>query len=285
MPNGYPPGFYTRFTRNMLEFLKHRPDIDLESLDHATEETTYPLDQAHNDIQIHNRSGSHIFIIEATGIAYVRTRKGGAKYQLRVGSISFPFKELYLTNTAQAGKHVSIIIGYEAFIEFTSAHDVMKILNVSDVQVNPATQEKQDSLIGRLDLKPSELESAIRDTKIIDVTDKPVSAGVEYEFVAVTGIGIVIDAFVLSPSTSFSVILTINGIDILDKTYVQYLAISDSIKDIAAFPERDSDGGLTGKYLVCLKNVHFKNHISIKVKNNSGGSITFNNLFCKYKVV
>lgn len=284
MPNGYPQ-FITKFNRDLLEFLKHRPDIDLESLDHATEEIPYPLDQARDNQVIHNRSGDRIFITSATGLAYIRTRIGGAKYKLRVGAISLPFKKLFLTNTAQAGKRVSIIIGYEAFIDFAASHSLMKVLNVADLEINPASEEKQDSLIARQDLKPSELESAIRDTKIIDVTDKAVSAGQEYEFVAITGVGTIIDVFVLSPSVSFSVILTINGIDILDRTYTQYLAISDSIKDIAAFPERDGDGVLTGKYLVCLKNVHFKNHISIKVKNNSGASVTFNNLFCKYKVV
>jgi len=161
----------------------------------------------------------------------------------------------------------------------------VKILNVADAEINPANEEKQDSLIARIDLKPSELGSAVRDTKIIDETDKVVSAGDTYEFVAVTGVGTVINAFFLSPSTSFSVILTINGIDLLDRTYAQYLTISDNLPGIAAFPERDSDGVLTGKYLVCLKDIHFKNHISIKVKNNSGGNITFSNLFCKYKVV
>ena len=284
MPNGTSP-FITGFNKLILEFLKSRPDIDLESLDHATPETNYPLDSARDNILIHDRSGDRIFITTATGVAYIRTRIGGAKYRLRVGSISLPFKKLYLTNSAQAGKRVSIIIGYEAFIDFAASHSLMKILNVADLEVNPATQEKQDSLIGRLDLKQSESASAIRDTKIVDVTNKAVSAGQEYEFVAVTGIGTIIDAFVLSPSVSFSVILTINGIDILDRTYAEYLTISDNLSGIAAFPERDGDGVLTGKYLVCLKNVNFKNHISIKVKNNAAGQITFNNLFCKYKVV
>lgn len=151
MPNGTYPQFITKFNRDLLEFLKNRPDIDLEALDHATPETPYDLSKARSDELIHDRSGDRIFIMSMTGIAYVRTRPGGPKYKLRLGFMSFPFKKLFLSNTAQPGKQVSIIIGYEAFIEFASAHYVMKMLNVADLEINPATLEKQDSIIAKLD--------------------------------------------------------------------------------------------------------------------------------------
>lgn len=122
----------TRFTRDLLEFFKRRPDVDLESLDYATPETDYPLDRARDNELIHNRSGDRIFVFSASGIAYVRTKIGGAKYKLRLGSMTLPFKKLYLSNTAQPGKTVAFNIGYGAFVDFASL-------------------EKQDEIISKLD--------------------------------------------------------------------------------------------------------------------------------------
>ncbi len=286
MPNGLMPPFITKFNKQLYEFLQSRPGVPIESLQHATPEIPYALDNERKNEKIHDRSGDRIFVTSATGIAYFRVNSlDGPLYKLRVGSIQIPFETIYLTNAAQAGKQVSIIIGYEAFIEFASANYVMKVLNIADGEINPATEDKQDTLLSQMDLKASELEGAVRDTKIVDETDKVVSAGITYEFLAVTAIGNVLDLFVISPTTNFSVILTINGIDLLDKTYTEYFTISGNLAGITALAQRDNDGVLTGKYLVSLKGIHFKNHISVKVKNDSGSPVTFDNLFCKYKIV
>ncbi|GAI91853.1 unnamed protein product, partial [marine sediment metagenome] len=88
---------------------------------------------------------------------------------------------------------------------------------------------------------------------------------------------------ILSSSTNFSVIVNVDGEEILNRTYTQYTDITQILKDISAFEERDSDGNRLGKYTVHLININFKDSISIEVKNNSASPITFNNLFCKYK--
>ncbi len=112
----------TRFAQELIFYLKSRPDVDLESIDHVTPEMDFDLGTARVDKKIHDRSGDKIFIPEMTGVAYIRTRLTGAKYKLRVGNISLPFKELYLTNTAQAGKSLKLIIGYGAFVDFVSSN-------------------------------------------------------------------------------------------------------------------------------------------------------------------
>lgn len=150
MPNGVSPylGFVAKFNKDLLEFLRRRPGIDLEALDHATEEKAYPLDKARDNKLIHNRSGDRIFIMAATGFADVRfNRIDGPIRHLRMGFIAHPFKKIYLTNEAQPGKFVSIIIAYEAFIEFASPYTTIKLLTAAGIEINPATREKQDSIL------------------------------------------------------------------------------------------------------------------------------------------
>lgn len=137
MPNGTSP-LMTRLVQDLLALLKLRPDIDLESLDHATPEMDFDLGTVRDNVPIHDRSGDRIFITTLTGVAYIRVRSTGAKYKLRVGSISLPFKKLYLTNTAQAGKKLTLIVGYEAFVDFT-------------VGLATSTSERQDEIISKLD--------------------------------------------------------------------------------------------------------------------------------------
>ncbi|MBA7491384.1 hypothetical protein ES702_01929 [subsurface metagenome] len=142
-------GFVSRFNKDLLEFLRRRPDVDLEALDHATEERTYPLDKARDNQVIHNRSGDRIFVMSATGYAYIRFNSiSKPKYLIRAGGrISHPFKKIFLTNEAQPGKKISIIIGYEAFIEFASPYSTIKMLNTVGIEISPATEDKQDTIL------------------------------------------------------------------------------------------------------------------------------------------
>lgn len=152
----------TKFTQELLAFLRHRPGVALESLTHSTPEMSFDLGKARKNKVIHNRAGDRIFVMNLTGVAYIRFNSAtGSKYKLRIGSISTPFQKLYLENEAQAGKSVSIIIGYGAFIDFASAYVTTKLLKPDDSEVNPASEEKQDSMIGQLDIKMSQLRDAL----------------------------------------------------------------------------------------------------------------------------
>lgn len=123
-------------------------------------------------------------------------------------------------------------------------------------------------------------------TKIADITDQNVGAGATYDFLSVSNkFGYVEECLVISPSTDFSVIVNVDGEEILNRTYTQYTDITQVVKDISAFEERDSDGNPLGKYTVHLININFKSSITIQVKNDSASPITFANLFCKYKTV
>jgi len=144
--------FYSRFNKDLLEFLRRRPDVDLEALDHATEEREYPLNKARDNKIIHDRSGDRIFVMSATGYAYIRFNSPSKpKYLIRAGGyFSYPFKKLFLTNSVQPGKKISIIIGYEAFIEFASPYSTIKMLNAANIEINPATKENQDSILSEV---------------------------------------------------------------------------------------------------------------------------------------
>lgn len=126
-------------------------------------------------------------------------------------------------------------------------------------------------------------QGGLNTTGVIDITNKSIGAGETYQFISFEELGLIEECLILSPSTNFSVIVNVDGEETLNKTYTQYTNITQIIKDISAFEERDSDGNPLGKYIVHLVNINFKNSITIQVKNNSGSSITFDNLFCKYK--
>ena len=113
----------TKFAQQLLTFLRQRPGVALESLSHSTPEMSFDLGKARKNQVIHNRAGDRIFVMNVTGTAYIRFNSAtGSKYRLRIGSISTPFQKLYLENEAQAGKSVSIIIGYGAFVDFVGSN-------------------------------------------------------------------------------------------------------------------------------------------------------------------
>lgn len=123
----------TRFARELAYYLKVNPNVDLENVDHTTPEMDFDLGTAHNNKKIHDRSGDKIFITALTGVAYIQTRLRGAKYKLRPGKISLPFKELFLTNTAQAGKTLSLVVGYGAFVDFIASNrDLLTAISGKD---------------------------------------------------------------------------------------------------------------------------------------------------------
>lgn len=128
-------------------------------------------------------------------------------------------------------------------------------------------------------------QGGLNTTGVIDVTNKSITGGETYQFISFEELGLIEECLILSPSTDFSVIVNVDGEEILDRTYTQYTSITQVLKDISAFEERDSDGNPLGKYTVHLININFKDSITIEIKNNSASPITFDNLFCKYKTV
>lgn len=143
--NGYG-NFITKLARDLMGYLQNRPDVDLEALDHLSPLPVFDLGVARNNVKIHDRSGCRIFVTSLTGEASLRTRQSGHVYPLFKGSMSFPFRELYLTNTAQAGKTLSLTIGLQSFVdldaqpEFTPTEKV-KLQNIAEAIINPATQD------------------------------------------------------------------------------------------------------------------------------------------------
>lgn len=276
---GAYPAFRTRLIRDMQEFFRSRPDISVEDVDHATPEITYDLDTARKDKPIHNRAGDRIFVLALTGVAHFRTRLGGPLYEFRVGPYSLPFQKILLTNTAQTGKNLTLIIGYEAFIEFAAAHTSVKSLNVANTEINPATKEGQDSIV-------SELQGELAGiTHLVDIFDEVVAAGATFEFANVSKRGFISEFLILASDPSFSVIVNLDSVEVINRTYLDSVSVSCHIAALSAFEERDEDGILTGKYVFHYSDIAFKESITISVKNNSGSNLTFDNLFCKYKTV
>ena len=152
--NGYG-NFVTKLARDLMSFLQKRPDVDLEAVDNLSPLPAFDLGKARNNVKIYSRSGCRIFVTSLTGTASIRTRLAGQSYPLFKGSMSFPFRELYLTNTAQAGKSLTMIIGLQSFVdidaqpEFTPTEKV-KLQESGGGIINPATKEDITTLEERI---------------------------------------------------------------------------------------------------------------------------------------
>lgn len=85
----------------------------------ASGELEFDLGTARDNEVIDNKGGRIIFITECTGTAKFRF-DGIARdtYTVRVGAMPVPFEKLYLTNEAQAGKKLTLIIGQDPSVSF-----------------------------------------------------------------------------------------------------------------------------------------------------------------------
>ncbi|MEQ9716496.1 MAG: hypothetical protein ABGF52_13345 [Candidatus Asgardarchaeum sp.] len=118
---------------------------------------------------------------------------------------------------------------------------------------------------------------------MVNLENVSIGAGEIYKFFSYKGEGILQEALISSPNSNFGVLLNVDGIEILNKSYTELEQISSLLSSITALPERDENGDLTGNYIICLKNISFQNSVVISVKNNSGSPVTFNNLFTLIK--
>lgn len=118
---------------------------------------------------------------------------------------------------------------------------------------------------------------------IVNLTDQSVAAGASYAFLSHDYPGYLEECYVLSPTESFSLRVVLDGSDFFNQTYAQYKEMTQITKCIAAFEERDEDGNPLGKYVLQIKDLSFVESIVLSVKNNTGGSITFECLFAKYR--
>lgn len=120
---------------------------------------------------------------------------------------------------------------------------------------------------------------------VINLTDESVAAGVSYNFLSHYYPGSLDESLVISPNENFSVKVVVDGATVFNLTYAQYKSITQVVKCISAFEERDEHGNPLGKYLVQIKNLSFVESLVISVTNTGGSSTTFHNLFAKYKTM
>lgn len=118
---------------------------------------------------------------------------------------------------------------------------------------------------------------------LVNLTNQSVAAGASYTFLSHDYPGYLEECYVLSPTESFSLRVVLDGSDFFNQTYAQYKEMTQITKCIATFEERDEDGNPLGKYVVQIQGLVFEESIVLIVKNNTGGSVTFEHLFAKYR--
>lgn len=118
----------------------------------ATPEMNFDLGKARTNTVIDNQGGEVIFVVTCTGTA--RFRFDGVEkslYLIRPGVMVMPFEKLYLTNTAQAGKTLSMIIGQDPGVNFVVDPTTEEMKNaVTELKAMVAETQASVALLGNL---------------------------------------------------------------------------------------------------------------------------------------
>ena len=169
--------------------------------------------------------------------------------------------------------------GYRMGVDYEKVRGSFREIFVSNIAQPDC---KLYLLVGQGDLRVrSKVARGV--TQKVDESNKSVGSGDTYQFLSYNHPGHLDEALIIGSTTSFSVVVTINGEEFLNKTYAQYCNITQTIECISAFEELDEDGNPLSKYVVHIKNLVFKESIAISVTNNGASPIIFHNLFAKYR--
>jgi hypothetical protein len=98
------------------------------------------------------------------------------------------------------------------------------------------------------------------------------------------GRGTIEEIYVSSPDTNFKISVTVDGAEILSKTYDELRDIQQNSPTISAFAELDEDGDPTGYYIASIRGIPYVSSILLKVQNTGGAPVTFKQVFAKHYV-
>lgn len=141
----------------------------------ATPEMNFDLGKARTNTVIDNKGGEVIFVVGCTGTAKFRfDGVSNPTYLIRAGIMTVPFEKLYLTNTAQAGETLSMIIGQDPSVNF-----VVDPVTEGLVDIKTAEQSiLQEILV--------ELARTFGTTPVISTVDMP-GLNTEYSYMIPNG--------------------------------------------------------------------------------------------------
>lgn len=89
---------------------------------------------------------------------------------------------------------------------------------------------------------------------------------------------------VRSPNTDFGILILVDRIGFLWKTYDEIRQISQNSPELSAFAELDQSGDATGYYIASIRNIPYHSSILVRVQNTGAAPVTFSQLFAKYTI-
>ena len=96
------------------------------------------------------------------------------------------------------------------------------------------------------------------------------------------GYGVLQEFMVKAEDVDFHVFVERDGEPVVYGSYSHYVELSQDVKEIDAYPERDQDGELTGAYVLKVTDIEFAKGLTIKVRTSK--PVKFRAIFCKYKL-
>jgi len=96
------------------------------------------------------------------------------------------------------------------------------------------------------------------------------------------GCGVLQEFMVKAEDMDFHVFVERDGEPVVYGSYSRYAEVSQDVKEIDAYPERDQDGELTGAYVLRVTDIEFADGLTVKV--STPRPIKFRAIFCKYKL-
>lgn len=135
---------------------------------------TFDLGTARTD-EVVDIVGDFMAVTEITGTvtAKFNEKDRSALPLAQIRMFTTPFYRLYLTNTAQAAKTMTVIVGRDAGFAVTSLLTSMRIANVAGTDVNPASLEVLTPLSKASQLGAAELADTDILASVITPTNVP----------------------------------------------------------------------------------------------------------------
>lgn len=128
---------------------------------------------------------------------------------------------------------------------------------------------------------PVELNAS---TRFVDLAGSVVPAGEWLTILESLETGELEQFHIRSPNTDFRISITVDGINIFEKTYDEIRMISQGSPEMSTFAELNEDGDVTGYYLASIRDITYQGSILLKVQNTGLVSVTFSQLFAKYRI-
>ncbi|MBA7710133.1 hypothetical protein ES703_119065 [subsurface metagenome] len=121
-------------------------------------------------------------------------------------------------------------------------------------------------------------------SRFVDLARSSLRAAAWLTVLDKSGAGKLEQFHIRSPNTDFGILILVDRIGFLWKTYDEIRQISQNSPELSAFAELDENGDPTSHYVASIRDIPYENSILVRVQNTGSALVTFSQLFVKYSI-